>query len=162
MSEYVNHPKHYAEVSPVECIDVIRYLPHSLATSVKYVWRFRHKWNPTEDLDKALWYLDDFMLNIHNSLTVDWVEQCFYTATMMDSTGKLQEHINYLKDGTGVLEQSSEIAFFQTLYDGVTKASVTKTEVIHWSIDLLEHVFNIRDHYTDTVDYYKNFLEGME
>jgi hypothetical protein len=64
----VNHPKHYMEGGPaarnIECIDITRYLPFSLGNAVKYVWRSGNKGGTDkamEDLDKALWYLDDWM-----------------------------------------------------------------------------------------------------
>ena len=62
----VNHPKHYMEgpvTRLIECIDITRYLPFSLGNAIKYVWRAGSKGDTDkalEDLDKALWYLDDW------------------------------------------------------------------------------------------------------
>lgn len=60
----VNHPSHYTKGS-IECIDAI----HESMTSeefcgylkgnvLKYLWRYRLKENPVEDLKKANWYLN--------------------------------------------------------------------------------------------------------
>ena len=68
--DLVNHPPHYESRSGVECIDVVRHLPFSLGNCVKYVWRYNEKWNPKEDLDKSLWYLEDYMVNPLSSIFV--------------------------------------------------------------------------------------------
>lgn len=63
----VNHPKHYMEgpvTRVIECIDITRYLPFSLGNAIKYVWRAGNKGDTDkalEDLDKAAWYLDDWV-----------------------------------------------------------------------------------------------------
>lgn len=60
----VNHPDHYnAHPSGIECIEVIRHMPHNLGAATKYIWRLGLKGDPTEDgdrdLEKAIWYLRD-------------------------------------------------------------------------------------------------------
>lgn len=70
--DMVNHPPHYkgpthiACGQPIECIDVIRGMPFSVASSVKYVWRAGKKVidrtareAEIEDIRKAIWYLHD-------------------------------------------------------------------------------------------------------
>jgi hypothetical protein len=60
----INHPQHYT-AGKVECIDAIESATSGLtgieavcvANVIKYVWRFKLK-NGTEDLRKALWYLE--------------------------------------------------------------------------------------------------------
>lgn len=60
----VNHPAHYTQASPtVEPIDFLRYLPFSLGNALKYIIRAEHKGNAEQDLDKAVWYLNDFAEN---------------------------------------------------------------------------------------------------
>ena len=61
----VNHPRHYANSCSLECIDVIQALigdeytyAACLFNAFKYLWRYKHKGHPAEDLDKAAWYLD--------------------------------------------------------------------------------------------------------
>lgn len=62
----VNHPAHYTEgfsSLTVECIDITRNLPFDLGNAFKYVWRAGRKGGPEkamEDLDKAVWYLNDW------------------------------------------------------------------------------------------------------
>lgn len=89
MVEMVNHPAHYTrgprvvfevpnlpvdgtvlppmQVSrPVECIEVIRYITDGrLFNAMKYIWRvaFGGKANDREDIEKAIWYLNDWLDN---------------------------------------------------------------------------------------------------
>ncbi len=62
MSESVDHPAHYGGAdNPYEAIKVIEAwaLSFCLGNAVKYIARDGHKpaGTPTEDLEKALWYL---------------------------------------------------------------------------------------------------------
>ena len=60
----VNHPAHYT-AGGIECIDAIEAATEGLAgivavcagNAIKYIWRFSRK-NGTEDIDKAIWYLN--------------------------------------------------------------------------------------------------------
>ena len=63
--EHVNHPSHY-NMSSIECIDAIEAatsgLPgeeaFSIGSAIKYLWRYRYKAKPFEDLKKAVWYIN--------------------------------------------------------------------------------------------------------
>ena len=58
--ENVNHPAHYkGKDNPYEAIKVIDAwgLGFSLGNAVKYIARAGHKIDRTEDLKKAIWYL---------------------------------------------------------------------------------------------------------
>lgn len=78
----VNHPAHYTRgptitwknitaggkplTAVIECIQVIRHIRDlRLATSMKYIWRvaFGGKANDREDIEKAIWYLQDWLDN---------------------------------------------------------------------------------------------------
>ena len=58
----VNSPPHYT-VSKLECIDAIKeatgegYEYYLQGVIMKYLWRYRYKGTPVEDLQKAEWYL---------------------------------------------------------------------------------------------------------
>lgn len=62
----VNKPNHYT-YGKYECIDVIKDITEGngakgieafcLGNVLKYLWRYKHK-NGTEDLKKAMWYLE--------------------------------------------------------------------------------------------------------
>lgn len=60
--DMVNHPPHYNN-SEIECIDMIRaatgdgYEYYLQGVIIKYIFRYRHKGKPIEDLKKAEWYL---------------------------------------------------------------------------------------------------------
>ena len=61
----VDHPDHY-QTSSIECIDAIEAAVEGLdsieafnvGTAIKYLWRFKKKGTPIEDLEKAKWYID--------------------------------------------------------------------------------------------------------
>lgn len=61
--DMVNKPPHY-QSAEIECIDAIRaatgdgFHYHLQGTILKYLWRYRYKGKPVEDLKKARWYLD--------------------------------------------------------------------------------------------------------
>ena len=55
----VKHPKHYNEnPSGVECIDVIQHMNWCCGSAIKYIWRADHKNNDIEDLEKAIFCLN--------------------------------------------------------------------------------------------------------
>ncbi len=64
MEDNINHPAHYAGVVvKIECIDLTRHLNFQLGNAVKYLWRAGKKGGKEqeiEDLEKALWYLQDY------------------------------------------------------------------------------------------------------
>ena len=60
--DMVNHPPHYNQDN-IECIDAIASATNSgfehylQGVIIKYLWRYRYKGKPVEDLRKAEWYL---------------------------------------------------------------------------------------------------------
>lgn len=77
VSDMVNHPGHYTRGPSVwieeshtrlhiECIEVIRHITDMrLANAMKYIWRvaFGGKDNDEQDIEKAIWYLRDWLDN---------------------------------------------------------------------------------------------------
>lgn len=67
MTDTVNHPPHYTNSDAkcascytlIECIDVTRHMSFNLGNAIKYIWRCNHKGSAIEDLQKAVWYLND-------------------------------------------------------------------------------------------------------
>ena len=62
LNDNVNHPKHYtSHPSGVESIEITRWLRGPYSNACKYVMRGWEglKGDPIEDLEKALWYLND-------------------------------------------------------------------------------------------------------
>jgi hypothetical protein len=59
MKEMVNHPEHYQSKNGMEVIDVIESyeLNFNLGNAVKYILRSGKKGKKSEDLMKAVWYL---------------------------------------------------------------------------------------------------------
>lgn len=68
--EKVNHPSHYMAPGGMETIDVISaftadlqgLIAFDIGNAIKYICRFNKK-NGTEDLKKAIWYLNDAINN---------------------------------------------------------------------------------------------------
>jgi len=60
--DMVNHPPHYKR-GGLEVIDIIEAfnLPYHLGNVIKYILRHDAKGKPTEDLEKALWYLNRYL-----------------------------------------------------------------------------------------------------
>lgn len=63
-SHPVSHPPHYTQ-GHVECIDAIEaalgpagFIPYLQGQVMKYIWRFEHKGNSVQDVEKALWYAE--------------------------------------------------------------------------------------------------------
>lgn len=62
----VNRPPHYTSSNAccpecgkrIECIDVVQHMNFCTGNAVKYLWRADLKGNPIEDLQKALWYIN--------------------------------------------------------------------------------------------------------
>jgi len=59
----INRPRHYTQ-GDVECIDAIKasmsdeaFFGYLKGNVIKYIWRYRNKRAPLEDLKKADWYL---------------------------------------------------------------------------------------------------------
>lgn len=64
MLDMVNHPNHYAsnrmsEITGVECLEFSRCLVFDVGNAFKYVWRCLDKGTAEQDLDKAVFYLND-------------------------------------------------------------------------------------------------------
>lgn len=56
----VNHPTHYtSHPSGIECIEITRHMGFNLGNAFKYIWRADLKGNSIEDLEKAVWYIQD-------------------------------------------------------------------------------------------------------
>ncbi len=77
--EKVNHPQYYnRHPSGVECIDIIRNYVCDIANALKYLWRAGLKGEEgltpvakeVEDLQKAVWYIHDFIDNYMNNAYV--------------------------------------------------------------------------------------------
>lgn len=59
LKETVDHPVHYKK-SGFEAIDIIEAFAFGfhIGNVVKYIFRYKYKGKPIEDLKKARWYLD--------------------------------------------------------------------------------------------------------
>lgn len=73
----VNHPKQYtSHPSGVECITITRHYCFSIGNAIKYLWRaglkkelgLSDKLKEIEDLNKAIWYINDRIKQLTNEL----------------------------------------------------------------------------------------------
>ncbi|RSX53007.1 DUF3310 domain-containing protein [Bifidobacterium samirii] len=56
--DMVEHPAHYTRSHPgMECIQLTGDCTFCMGNCCKYLWRYRSKGHPVEDLRKAQWYL---------------------------------------------------------------------------------------------------------
>jgi len=56
----VNHPKHYNNhQSGIECIAIVRHENFNCGSAIKYIWRRKDKGSEIENLEKAIWNLQD-------------------------------------------------------------------------------------------------------
>lgn len=67
-NDNVNHPSWYTEhPTGIECIEITRYYPFNVGCAIKYLWRaglkkdasMEDKEKEIEDLNKAIWYIED-------------------------------------------------------------------------------------------------------
>lgn len=57
MSNNIDHPTHYTSRNiGYECITIAKYQCFCTGNAIKYLWRYKDKGNPIEDLMKARWY----------------------------------------------------------------------------------------------------------
>lgn len=58
-SDSVDHPTHYtSHPSGIECIQVTRHMGFLDGNAMKYLWRYKDKGRPLEDLKKCRFYID--------------------------------------------------------------------------------------------------------
>jgi len=64
--ETVDHPNHYRGNTGIEAINVIEAwgLEFNDGNAVKYISRHKHKKNPIQDIEKAIWYLNRHLVNL--------------------------------------------------------------------------------------------------
>ena len=54
------NPGHYREhPSGVECIEISRHFSSNVGQAIQYQWRHLDKGDPIENLEKAVWFLND-------------------------------------------------------------------------------------------------------
>lgn len=57
MTDNIDHPSHYTGRGiGYECIDITQSQSFCTGNAIKYLWRYRDKGKPLEDLEKARWY----------------------------------------------------------------------------------------------------------
>lgn len=80
MSNNVQHPQHYnAHPAGIECIEIIRHYVCDIANAIKYLWRaglkpemgISDRDKEIEDLEKSLFYIDDYRRNCADETCVE-------------------------------------------------------------------------------------------
>ncbi len=76
VADMVNHPPHYcSHPSSIECITITRHYCFSIGNAIKYLWRaglkkdasLEDKQKEIEDLEKAIWYINDRIKQLKES-----------------------------------------------------------------------------------------------
>lgn len=60
-NDMVNSPSHYQSETGLECREVCEYHVYFLANAIKYLWRWRDKGTPVQDLEKARYCINAFL-----------------------------------------------------------------------------------------------------
>lgn len=80
----VNHPDHYtSDPSGVECIQITRHRNFNIGNAIKYLWRAGLKITAgrsviekqIEDLNKAVWYIQDEITRLENEHGIQHVRR---------------------------------------------------------------------------------------
>lgn len=134
MADMVNHPPHY-KGEFFECIEITRHLPHNLANAFKYMYRFRSKGNPQQDLDKAIWYLEDFINNVCPTKMGELQIQALgVSAKYIAASGLLHKLDQYTEDlqRKGLEEYSFFEKFAETLDIATNEQLINYWSIAHW------------------------------
>ena len=68
----VDHPAHYtSHPSGIECIQITEHMGFNLGNALKYIWRADLKDNRTQDIEKAIWYLQRELAKNKSEATED-------------------------------------------------------------------------------------------
>lgn len=74
----VNHPPHYTGSNGIECWDAIKasmspeeFKGFLKGNAIKYLWRYRLKGKPLEDLEKAIFYITKLEYEFKEKDTVE-------------------------------------------------------------------------------------------
>lgn len=89
-------PNHYKSKKH-QCIEFSRHMPFNLGNAFKYVWRYTDK-NGIEDLDKAAWYIKDYLANIELRDTISGEEYKVLTDKLIECnfTGKQYSILHHI------------------------------------------------------------------
>ena len=108
INDNVNHPKHYANgmTTEVECIMFTRNMGFDAGNAFKYIWRAGNKDALKQELEKAMWYLEDMLEYGIKEKHTEFVcflpksslEQWKYEALRYILTGSIDEAIKVIAD----------------------------------------------------------------
>ena len=58
MNDPINKPNHYNwHPTGVQCVEISEHFDANISKAIDYLWRYKHKGNPIEDLQKAAWFI---------------------------------------------------------------------------------------------------------
>ena len=112
-TDMVNHPPHYNAYS-IEVIEVTRHCSFVIGNAIKYMLRHLHKGSSKQDLEKALWYINDHIAYSHDGLPLVQGEE---------ARANLRELIKEYSEQEGMIPQvGAALAFI-----GVNNSSLART-----------------------------------
>jgi hypothetical protein len=98
MSDAVNHPKHYNQY-PIECIKIVRHMNFNRGNAIKYLWRCNDKNALIQDLQKAIFYLEDEKKN--KKSYKKWLNSYLFSEQYVDVVGYALDLFEHNKILTG-------------------------------------------------------------
>ena len=107
------HPSHYKKSETgYECIDFMELMNcPNLATAFKYVWRYRFKGKPLEDLDKALYYVDR-----ESELRARWTRPLRFDTASGQPIGHLPEDDLMFEDFHQKSEKGTQLSVLTAIW----------------------------------------------
>ena len=139
--EHVNHPKHYnLHPAGIECIDIIRHYTCDIANAIKYLWRAGLKpemgkadaEKEIEDLNKALWYIEDYRVKIPQLLLSHFKSRARIQQIVIEVTGHAIDEIAYCGYEDNVADAIGHLLCVGIIRQGEVRVSE------YWEIDIRE------------------------
>lgn len=138
--ENVNHPAHYNQhPAGIECIDIIRHYTCDIANALKYLWRAGLKpemgmedaEKEIEDLNKALWYIEDCRVEIPQLLLCHFKSRQRMEQIVIEVTGHRIDEI------WGNYEANVATAIGHLLVIGIIRQGQIRVSEL-WELDIRE------------------------
>lgn len=110
--DQVNNPEHYnSHPSGIECIEVTRHMNFNLGNAIKYIWRAGLKDDYVEDLEKAIWYLNDEIFRVSNDSEIeDFLETEIYPLFRQKIQQIFRDAISVINESQNSTEKDQGVA----------------------------------------------------
>jgi len=115
------NPQHYkSHPSGIECIEIRRHLTSNRADAIKYLWRLGKKDDSNQELQKAIWYLND---------------EFNYFAGIVEYTPFVTKLLYSKLDKLGLYQSEQQIELFNLIVFGDAKRLKRAIKIIEDMLD---------------------------